>query len=67
MRVGESFVHMSAEEANAVMDDMKTKLENDIAELRVEEAKHAESLTKLKAELYAKFGDAINLDNSDAS
>ena len=66
MRVGEAFVHMSIDEANEMMSTMKTKLEAEVAVLKAEQDGMDDTLKKLKGELYAKFGDAINLDNAEA-
>ena len=65
LKVGESFVHMSQNEATARMEEMKAKLDADVQKLDEEKRRVTDEMAKLKTALYAKFGDTINLDNSE--
>lgn len=61
-KVGDTFVHVTASEAIEKVEKESEKLN-----LRLEDVKHQISIVQdkmegLKKELYAKFGNAINLE-----
>jgi len=60
--IGEAFVEVSEEEANEYCEKKKEKLEATIAAFAVEEADIVRRQEALKKELYARFGDSINLE-----
>lgn len=61
-RIGEVFVYQTAEEALKLLEEMKTELEGDISRLDEETVSIKEVLGQLKVQLYAKFGNNINLE-----
>lgn len=61
-RIGEVFVYQTAEGALKLLEEMKTELEGDISQLDEETISIKEVLGQLKVQLYAKFGNNINLE-----
>ncbi|KAJ8042490.1 Prefoldin subunit 4 [Holothuria leucospilota] len=60
--IGEVFVYQTAEGALKLLEEMKTELEGDISQLDEETVSIKEVLGQLKVQLYAKFGNNINLE-----
>merc|ERR1711911_454079 len=56
--IGEVFAHLGLEEA-------KTQVDKDIAKIEADCAKIKEVMLDLKTQLYAKFGNSINLEAED--
>merc|ERR1712039_238824 len=66
-QVGEVFVYLSQERVQSELDARKEEVE---VEVKVAEAKAAslkEQMADLKTKLYAKFGNAINLEAEEES
>merc|ERR1712024_93254 len=66
-QVGEVFVYLSQDQVQAELDTRKEEVE---AEVKVTEAKAValkEQMADLKIKLYAKFGNAINLEAEEES
>mmetsp|Transcript_25374 Transcript_25374/g.27735 ORF Transcript_25374/g.27735 Transcript_25374/m.27735 type:complete len:129 (+) Transcript_25374:39-425(+) len=61
--MGESFVEASEDYANEYCERKQKELEGKISELANEEANIVKRQEVLKKELYARFGDNINLEN----
>ena len=61
-RVGDVFFNFSFSEATDRLQSDKETLEKEKAERLEDKAKLEDEMSKLKAELYSKFGDQINLD-----
>ena len=60
--MGEIFVSLQTEEAQGFLEEMKAKIDDDIKEIngKIDEVK--KSMDTLKVDLYAKFGNNINLE-----
>ena len=66
-QVGEVFVYLSQDKVQSELDARKEEVE---VEVKVAEAKAAalkEQMADLKTKLYAKFGNAINLEAEEES
>ncbi|XP_071824152.1 prefoldin subunit 4-like isoform X1 [Apostichopus japonicus] len=61
-RVGEVFVYQTSEEALKLVEQTKQSLEGDISLLNKDADAIKEILSQLKVQLYAKFGNNINLE-----
>ncbi|KAG8821001.1 hypothetical protein FRC17_009948 [Serendipita sp. 399] len=61
-RVGESFVHISLEQAQERLASDKEAAEIEVARLQDEVDGCQSSMKELKLQLYSKFGTSINLD-----
>lgn len=61
--VGEVFIHMNQEKVNVALEKTVEKLEGEIASIRKEIGEIEKLLSDLKVQLYAKFGDNINLES----
>ena len=61
-RIGDSFYLLSTEEATERMEGEKGVVEEDIGKMEEEIEKLKGELEKLKVQLYAKFGNSINLE-----
>ncbi|KAL5107307.1 Prefoldin subunit 4 [Taenia crassiceps] len=62
-KIGESFFHLSTEEANEKVGEQKAQLKERLVTLESELSDCKASMATLKKELYAKFGDNINLED----
>jgi len=62
IRVGELYVQVSNEEAEEYAAEQKAAREKEIEAIAEEKAKLRVEMNKLKALLYAKFGNTINLE-----
>ncbi|PIK38556.1 putative prefoldin subunit 4 [Apostichopus japonicus] len=60
--VGEVFVYQTSEEALKLVEQTKQSLEGDISLLNKDADAIKEILSQLKVQLYAKFGNNINLE-----
>ena len=60
---GESFVTVDANDAEELLNNKKEKEEADLSDLTAEFEALNKSMTELKANLYAKFGSQIYLEN----
>uniref|UniRef100_A0A0R3X2A5 LITAF domain-containing protein n=1 Tax=Hydatigena taeniaeformis TaxID=6205 RepID=A0A0R3X2A5_HYDTA len=62
-KIGESFFHLSTEEANDKVGEQKAQLKERLVTLESELSDCKATMATLKKELYAKFGDNINLED----
>lgn len=60
--VGEVFISMTEPQAQEALEEAKATLEKELATLREGCDEAQKILTDLKVQLYAKFGDNINLE-----
>ncbi len=60
------FFHLSNEDAQESLERAKTILEAEVAALKSDADKIRGILSDLKVQLYAKFGDNINLEADDS-
>jgi prefoldin subunit 4 len=60
--VGETFITMDQSSAEEMLEKSKKDLETKISKRKVEIASLASKMKGIKATLYAKFGNQINLD-----
>lgn len=61
----EIFTHLSVENANEELERSKVELEKEISTLEEKVLSTKKILSDLKTQLYAKFGNKINLEESD--
>lgn len=61
-QIGELFVSTPAEEASSLIEKVKKTVEEEIASLQSQIELHKTILSELKVQLYAKFGNNINLE-----
>ena len=61
-QIGEVFVHLSHDETMDRLTVAKSSVQAEMAELERRCADHRQTLTDLKVQLYAKFGNNINLE-----
>uniref|UniRef100_A0A7S3A2U6 Prefoldin subunit 4 n=1 Tax=Rhodosorus marinus TaxID=101924 RepID=A0A7S3A2U6_9RHOD len=60
--VGDAFILTAKDEAEETVEQCKTEIVRTMEESQKEYDKRVESMTKLKTELYGKFGNSINLE-----
>ena len=60
--MGESFVHMSEEATQEVLEEAKARLQEELTKLKTKAEEVDGAMTQLKAQLYTKFGENINLE-----
>lgn len=60
--MGEVFLQLSVDAANTKLEEAKTETESKISDLEQECENHKAILSDLKVQLYAKFGNNINLE-----
>lgn len=65
-QIGEVFIHMSEEETQDTLEKAKVSVEEEVTVLRGGCDETQKILTELKVQLYAKFGDNINLEADDS-
>ncbi|KAL5467671.1 hypothetical protein EMCRGX_G031934 [Ephydatia muelleri] len=63
--IGEVFVHFSSEETQERVEKAKLGVQEDLVRLRANSEEIKAILTNLKAKLYSRFGDNINLETED--
>lgn len=61
-KFGEVFIQMNQEETEEHLEEEKTKIKNEIKSCEEQLTEVLGVLTSLKAKLYGKFGDSINLE-----
>ena len=64
-RLGEIFISVDQDEAQSMMETAKTAAEARLAELQRKAEEIMGTMKQLKVELYAKFGDSINLESEE--
>jgi len=62
---GEVFTRLTVDEVNEELEKTKATIENDIANLNEKLNSTKSLLSDLKTQLYAKFGNKINLEEND--
>jgi chaperonin cofactor prefoldin len=62
--LGETFVAVDTDQADAFLERKETELKRDRDALRQELTVVTDRMTKLKGQLYAKFGKSINLEEN---
>jgi prefoldin subunit 4 len=62
---GEVFTHLTAKDANEELEILKAQTEADISQLEAKVSTCKSVLSELKTQLYAKFGNKINLEEAD--
>ena len=63
--VGEIFVKETPDDVLSLLDNKKTEIKGEIKVLEEQATSIKEVMSDLKTKLYAKFGDAINLEADD--
>ena len=61
--MGDTFVHMNEEEAQAALEKAKERLQEELTKLKTSAESIEGIMTQLKVQLYNKFGDNINLES----
>lgn len=57
------FFHLEGDQTQELLEKAKTSLQKEMEELKTEANGIERILTELKVQLYAKFGDSINLES----
>ncbi|CAH1114410.1 unnamed protein product [Psylliodes chrysocephalus] len=60
--VGEVFIYQNVEKTQKCLDDTKTKIHEEITDLKQKSCEVKETMSDLKSHLYGKFGSHINLE-----
>ena len=66
IQIGQTFVHYSQEGTAEYLNQLKDKLQERLDDLQATATEKKETMTDLKTKLYAKFGNAINLESEEA-
>ena len=61
-KVGEVFLQMSQDDIETQLEKAKAKIKDEIQNCEEQFTEIRDTLTSLKAKLYGKFGDSINLE-----
>jgi len=61
-QIGEVFVHLSQADTVERLTVAKSSVQDEMANLELRCADHRQTLSDLKVQLYAKFGNNINLE-----
>lgn len=61
-KIGDSFFHVTAAQAQEMLGNGTTQIEEDISQLEDKLNTAREEMSQLKVELYARFGRSINLE-----
>ena len=64
-QIGEVFVQMTQDEVQEQLDKTKADLEQEVGKLNEKAEEIKSQMSDLKTHLYAKFGNAINLENDE--
>ena len=62
---GEVFTHLSVDDANSELERAKETIEKEISALESKVVTTKKLLSDLKTQLYAKFGNKINLEENE--
>lgn len=65
-QIGEVFVHLGNETAQEYLEKAKVAKQEELASLKASSAEIEGVLSELKVQLYAKFGDNINLEADES-
>ena len=63
--IGEVFVHLTQDDTLERLSTCKASIQTDISNLEKRCDEHRQTLSDLKVQLYAKFGNNINLEAED--
>lgn len=63
LQVGDIMVNLQPEQTQKWLEDKMEELRTSVAELKERKVKIIEEMTKLKAHLYARFGNNIHLES----
>jgi len=66
-QIGEVFVSLGVDAANGMLESAKETIQVDMKTIEKQSEVHKKILQDLKVELYAKFGNNINLEADDDS
>ena len=66
LKIGDTFVEFSPDQLQDKLESLKEAREKERADRQAAAAAVRDEMAKLKVELYAKFGSAINLEADDA-
>ena len=66
-RIGEVFVHLTSEETQSKLERAKEDIAREVEALDTKTEEFKQILSDLKVQLYAKFGNNINLEADDDS
>ncbi|KAF4982497.1 hypothetical protein FZEAL_1890 [Fusarium zealandicum] len=61
-KIGDAFFHVSLEQAQEMLEEATERIEGESTQLEEKLATIREEMTKLKVDLYARFGKQINLE-----
>ncbi|KAL1898690.1 hypothetical protein Cpir12675_001797 [Ceratocystis pirilliformis] len=61
-KIGDAFFHLPLEQAQELLAQSSTRLDEDTSELEDKLSVIREEMTELKVQLYARFGKSINLE-----
>ncbi|KAL5593985.1 hypothetical protein BROUX41_001038 [Berkeleyomyces rouxiae] len=61
-KIGDAFFHLPLEQAQELLAQSATRLDDDTSELEDKLFTLREEMTELKVQLYARFGKSINLE-----
>jgi len=62
LMIGEAFIHYQHDDAHLTLEHLKDDTDLEVIALMKEQDDLRESMSKLKIDLYAKFGSSINLE-----
>lgn len=65
-QIGEVFFHVSSEKAQACIEEAKSTTEEELSNLKKEVGEAEAMMSELRVQLYAKFGDNINLEDDSS-
>lgn len=63
--VGEAFIHLQTERVTNFLEEEKKKIKESLGDTNEEIEKLSKEMLILKEQLYAKFKDNINLEETD--
>ncbi len=66
LKLGEVFMHFPNDEVQQYVEEAKTALQEGLTSLRESQVDVKKTLSELKVQLYAKFGDNINLEDDSS-
>lgn len=59
------FIHLGGDKAQEYLEKAKTEVQEQLTTLKARADEIQTTLSELKVQLYAKFGDNINLEDGD--
>lgn len=61
-KIGDSFFHVTVSQAQEMLEVSTTQIDEEVSQLEDKLSTAKEEMTRLKVELYARFGRSINLE-----